>query len=168
MYITLINFVLLSHNCTKYSHIHTRDIWWWWFPPPAESSAAFPSLMSLPVFSTVRRVHQWILWTNVLYGDLSTRPWPSEPATPPCIHVSFQCYQYKGFKLWKFIHWLSIDNWVCINQTKAWVTWPSIMYIYHLIIYIFLCLNLFSNHLFLYFSQYITHITRRIHKLFCF
>lgn len=41
------------------------------FPPSVEWSAASLSLMSLPVFSTVRRVPRWIPHTNAPFGDLS-------------------------------------------------------------------------------------------------
>lgn len=39
------------------------------FASPAGCLAAFPSLMSLPVFSTVPRVLRWTLWKSALFGD---------------------------------------------------------------------------------------------------
>lgn len=39
---------------------------------------------------------------------------------------------------------------------------------YHLIIYIFLHLSLFSNHLFLYCSRYITHFQKHVYRYFGF
>lgn len=48
-------------------------------------------------------------------------------------NVSFQHNQCTCFQLGKFLR-LSI---VCFNQSKAWVTWPLIMYIHIIWLYIF-------------------------------
>lgn len=151
------------------------------FPLSAEWSAAFPSLMSLPVFSTVRRDPPWTLRTNAPFGDLSVRPVDlivKAPTWTPFTHIHTHSstkanrmiqsinpiHAYKGHRkeiyifhiiIIRLLYWLPMNNAGCTNQSMDNMNIDCVC-LYHLIIYIFLCLNLFSNHLFLYLA-YISH-----------
>lgn len=156
--------------------------------------------MSLPVFSTVRRVPRWIPHTNAPFGDLSI--WhgmtfmfktPIQTPTPllhhqiqkdgtafspfvtmkdtrrKCIFSTLSSYMLSSYIDCPLITVLIEQSMghvtiycvcacVCVSVRECacecvCIIWLCMYTLYHLITYIFLCLHLFSNHLFLYLAH---------------